>query len=117
MMMARLMSPIKPVILAAGLVTAALSVYAQNGVAAAGDAFAREACNACHVVDEEQRAPRLIVVGPAFRDIANTSGRHHYCSAGLSYDFAPKMPNLILTPEDRADVIAYTLSLRSGSSS
>ena len=58
---------ISPVILVTGLSTAALSAHAQDGDIAAGHAFGREACNACHVVEAEQRAPRLIVIGPAFR--------------------------------------------------
>jgi mono/diheme cytochrome c family protein len=95
----------------------ALSVHAQDGNVAAGHAFAREACNACHVVDEEQRAPRLIVIGPAFRDIANTRGITATALRVFLTTSHPKMPNLILTPEDTADVIAYILSLRSGSSS
>jgi mono/diheme cytochrome c family protein len=106
-----------PVILTAGLATAALSVRAQEGGVAAGHAFAREACNACHVVDAEQRARRLIAIGPAFRDIANTRGITPTALQVFLTTSHPKMPNLILTPEEMADVIAYILSLRSGQSS
>jgi len=114
MVMTRLRSP---VILAAGLATAALSVHAQEGGVAAGHAFAREACNACHVVDAEQRARRLIAIGPAFRDIANTRGITPTALQVFLTTSHPKMPNLILTPEEMADVIAYILSLGSGQSS
>jgi cytochrome c len=103
--------------LAAVLATAALSAQAQDGDIAAGHAFARESCNACHVVEAEQHAPRLIVIGPAFRDIANTRGITATALRVFLTTSHPKMPNLILTPEETADVIAYILSLRERSSS
>jgi mono/diheme cytochrome c family protein len=99
-------------VLAAVLAVAALRAHAQDGDVAAGHAFAREACNACHMVEAEQRAPRLIAIGPAFRDIANTRGITATSLRVFLTTSHPKMPNLILTPEERADVIAYILSLR-----
>jgi mono/diheme cytochrome c family protein len=98
--------------LAAVLAVVALRAHAQDGDAAAGHAFAREACNACHMVEAEQRAPRLIVIGPAFRDIANTRGITATSLRVFLTTSHPKMPNLILTPEESADVTAYILSLR-----
>ena len=74
--------------------------------------FAREACNACHMVDAERRAPRRIVIGPAFRDIANTRGMTATALRVFLTTSHPKMPNLVLTPKETADVIAYILSLR-----
>ena len=38
----------------------AMSARAQDGDVAAGHAFAREACNACHLVEAKQRKPRRI---------------------------------------------------------
>jgi mono/diheme cytochrome c family protein len=52
----------------------AFSAKAQDGDIAAGHAFAREACKACHMVEAEEGSSRMIVIGPAFRDIANTPG-------------------------------------------
>jgi cytochrome c len=89
-----------------------VSAHAQDGDAAAGHAFAREACNACHVVEVEQQEPRRIVIGPAFRDIANTRGMTATALRVFLTTSHPKMPNLILTPEEIADVSAYILSLR-----
>jgi cytochrome c2 len=40
---------------AAIIAMAAVSAHAQDGDAAAGHAFAREACNACHMVEAKQR--------------------------------------------------------------
>ncbi len=96
--------------LAAALVANAVSAKAQD--VAAGHAFAREACNTCHVVEAEPKAPRQIAIGPAFRDIANTSGMTATALQAFLTTSHPKMPNLILTPEEKADVIAYILSLR-----
>ena len=103
--------------LAAILASSASNVQAQDGDVAAGHAFAREACNACHRVDAEHRAPRLIVIGPGFRDIANTRGITATALRAFLATSHPKMPNLILTPQETADVIAYILSLRDRPSS
>jgi mono/diheme cytochrome c family protein len=96
--------------LAAALAATSFNVNAQDGNVAAGHVFAREACKACHLVDPEERSSRIIVIGPAFRDIADgmtaTSLKVFLTSSH------PKMPNLILTPEEIADVTAYILSLR-----
>ena len=97
---------------AAILALSTVSAHAQDGDAAAGHAFALEACNACHVVEAEQQEPRRIVIGPAFRDIANTRGMTTTALRVFLTTWHPKMPNLILTPEEIADVSAYILSLR-----
>ena len=104
-------------IFAVVVLASALPIHAQDAEVAAGHAFAREACNACHVVEAEQQAPRLVVVGPAFRDIANTQGITATALRVFLTTSHPKMPNLILTPEETADVIAYILSLRNRPSS
>src|ERR1700736_3555538 len=59
------------VTLAAALAATPVNANAQD--IAAGHAFAREACYACHVIEPEER-PRRLLIGPAFRDVANTSG-------------------------------------------
>ena len=97
---------------AAILALMAVSAHAQDGDAAAGHAFAREACNACHTVEAKPQKPRLIVIGPAFRDIAHTRGMTATVLRVFLTTSHPKMPNLILTPEEITDVSAYILSLR-----
>ena len=97
---------------AVALTATALPAHAQDGDIAAGHAFARETCNACHVVEADQQAPRRIVIGPAFREIANTQGITATALRVFLTTSHPKMPNLILTSEEMADVIAYILSLR-----
>ena len=91
---------------------AAVGAHAQDGDVGAGHAFAREACNACHMVEAKQKKPRRIVIGPAFRDIANTRGMTTTALRVFLTTSHPKMPNLILTSEEIADVSAYILSLR-----
>ena len=85
---------------------------AQDGDTTAGYAFAREACKACHMVEAEEGPSRMIVIGPAFREIANTPGMTATAIRVFLTSSHPKMPNLILTPEEMADVAAYILSLR-----
>jgi mono/diheme cytochrome c family protein len=100
------------VALATALAATASSAYAQSGNIAAGHTFAREACNSCHIVEPEARSTRSFVIGPAFKDIANTSSTTEMALRVFLTTSHPKMPNLILTPEETADVIAYILSLR-----
>jgi len=76
-----------------------LSAAAQEGDVAAGLAFAREACKLCHIVEPDDRATRSIDIGPAFRDVANTSEMTATALRGFLTTSHPKMPNLILTPE------------------
>ena len=97
---------------AAALVVTSAGVRAQDSDVAAGHAFARNACQPCHAVEAEQRTPRRIVIGPAFRDVANTSGMTATAIRVFLRTSHPKMPNLILTPEETEDVTAYILSLR-----
>jgi mono/diheme cytochrome c family protein len=99
-------------ILGTALTAIALNAHAQDGDVAAGHAFAREACNSCHIVEADPRSPRLISVGPAFRDIANTPGITAIALRAFLASSHPRMPNFVLTPEETADVIAYILSLR-----
>ena len=106
--------PIRRTTLIAALAATTLSAHAQDGDIAAGHSFARAACSACHGVDaEQQRPPRRIVIGRAFRNIANTRNMTATALRRFLMTSHPKMPNPIVTPEQMADVIAYTLSLRS----
>jgi mono/diheme cytochrome c family protein len=100
------------VVLATALATLGFSAYAQDADIAAGHAFAREACNVCHLIEPEESSSRIIVIGPAFRDIARTPGMTAAALGAFLTSSHPKMPNLILTPEEIADVSAYILSLR-----
>ena len=96
----------------AALATTVGSAGAQQGDAAAGLSFASEACRSCHVVDPEEKSPRNLAIAPSFRDIANTPGMTATALQVFLISSHPKMPNLILKPQQMADVIAYIISLR-----
>src|SRR5262245_34054365 len=97
------------------LATIALIAGAQAACAQeAGDArkgliFAEKVCAECHGVKAGQTVP---AAAPTFRAIANTPGM---TAMALTIFFRTPhrdMPNLILSDNDRDDVIAYILSLR-----
>ena len=95
----------------------AASAYAANaqdasGNPEAGRAYTRDVCSPCHAVTAEQASQRTIAVAPDFRTIANTPGMTATALRAFLQTPHPKMPNLILTPEQSADVIAFLLSLR-----
>ena len=96
----------------AALAASAFRAKAQDGDIWAGHAFAREACKACHMVDPEARPPRIFEIGPAFHDIANIRGMTATAIQVFLTSSHPKMPNLILTPAEIANVTAYILSFR-----
>jgi mono/diheme cytochrome c family protein len=100
------------VVFTGALAATAFNAKAQDGDTAADHALAREACRACHMVEAGEGSSRMIVIGPAFRDIANTRGMTATAIRVFLTSSHPKMPNLILTPEEIADVSAYILSLR-----
>jgi cytochrome c551/c552 len=98
--------------LAAALTATAFTANAQDGDVATGRIFARDACKSCHVVEPTNASPRIAVIGPDFQDIANTKGMTATALRVFLTTSHPKMPNLILTPEQLSDVITYILSLR-----
>jgi mono/diheme cytochrome c family protein len=102
----------RAVALAVALAATAFNANAEDSDIATGHAFAREACEVCHMVEAEEGSSRMIVIGPAFRNIANTPGMTATAIRVFLTSSHPKMPNLILTPEEIADVSAYILSLR-----
>jgi mono/diheme cytochrome c family protein len=83
-----------------------------SGNPEAGRAYAREVCSPCHAVAAEQASQRTVAVAPDFQTIANTSGMTATALRAFLQTPHPKMPNLILSPEQSADVIAFLLSLR-----
>jgi cytochrome c len=97
--------------LAAALVVTSAGVRAQESDVAAGHAFARNACQPLSCCRGRAAHAKEVVIGPAFRDVANTSGMTATAIRVFLRTSHPKMPNLILTPEETEDVIAYILSL------
>jgi hypothetical protein len=64
------------------------------------------------MVETEERSPRMFEIGPAFRDVAGIPGMTATALKVLLASSHPKMPNLVLTLEETANVAAYVLSLR-----
>ncbi len=95
----------------------ALSVVASDvqaqgaGDPRAGLAIARQVCSECHAIQKGQvRSPNLR--SPTFVELANTPGM---TAAALTVALMTphwRMPMFILTPEQRANIIAYILSLK-----
>ena len=108
-------TPMMRILMLAGLIDA--SGYTANakeasGNSEAGRVYAHEVCSPCHAVAAEQASQRTIAVAPDFQTIANTPGMTATALRAFLQTPHPKMPNLILTPEQSANVIAFLLSLR-----
>ena len=98
-------------LMAAMVAASAQGVAAQDlpGDPAAGLDYARAICADCHDVEREWD-PLAAFYGPPFVEIAA-----HMTEIGLKVFFRTphqNMPNLILTDEERDNVIAYILSLK-----
>ena len=102
------------VMLAGVLAVSACAANAQDahGNPEAGRQYAREVCSPCQAVTAEQASQRMLAVAPDFQTIANTPGMTATALRAFLQTPHPKMPNLILTPDQSADVIAFLLSLR-----
>ncbi|HUK59899.1 MAG TPA: hypothetical protein VLV50_11775 [Stellaceae bacterium] len=82
------------------------------GNPAHGRAFALEVCTPCHVVARGQRSPARFADAPSFSAIADAKGTTASSLNAFLSTPHPTMPNLILKPDEAADVIGYILSLR-----
>ena len=104
---------VRIVMLVGILVASACAANAQDlsGNPEAGRVYAREVCSPCRAVTAEQASRRLIAIAPDFQAIANTPGMTATALRAFLQTPHPKMPNLILSPEQSADVIAFVLSL------
>jgi|SRR5271165_5154683 len=84
---------------------------AEDGSAEAGRAYAHAVCAQCHAVQEgETYSPDR--KSPSFSKIATTPGMTG--AALFSFLQTPhfQMPDLIIPEKDKADVVAYILSLK-----
>jgi cytochrome c len=114
--MGRAASASAVVVLAAALLTVAgltgAPVRAQAiGDPRAGAAVARAQCAGCHAVERGNRKsvePRA----PAFQVIAEAPGTSPIALNVILNSAHHTMPNIVLRPADRRDVIAYIISLQ-----
>jgi mono/diheme cytochrome c family protein len=78
-----------------------------TGDARQGLIYAQQNCSDCHAIIGGRRAGIA-----TFKEIANTPGMTRTALIVWFQTPHPNMPNLILAPSDRDDIIAYILSLR-----
>jgi mono/diheme cytochrome c family protein len=82
------------------------------GDAEAGHAFARKVCAECHAV-EADAAVSPHPNAPTFTRIAAEPGMTETALSVILRNPHREMPDLILEPEERANVISYILTLKS----
>jgi mono/diheme cytochrome c family protein len=92
---------------------------AQQGNAEAGRALAVEVCAGCHAVlpgegvdPDPDPLPFQELVPLPFEDIANTPGVTEIVLTAWLPTSHPSMPDIVLTDDERKNVIAYILSLK-----
>jgi cytochrome c len=78
----------------------------------AGGKLAREVCAACHIVSDDQLVDPDVGAPTFFEVIDDPSVSELSLRVFLRTSHAT-MPNLILTPQETDDIIAYIVSLRS----
>ena len=99
-------------IVALMLIAPAIAGAAELGNVSSGHAYAKKVCSACHAVEAGDKfSPELLA--PTFDSIAATPGMNERALGvwlrGSDHD---SMPNLILTPENLDNVVAYIMSLQ-----
>jgi mono/diheme cytochrome c family protein len=78
----------------------------------AGETLSRGTCAHCHVVAGDQPLPAGRPKAPGFSAIANMPSTTGVSLAAFLRSPHPSMPNLILSPDELKNVVAYILSLR-----
>jgi mono/diheme cytochrome c family protein len=81
------------------------------GHSGAGLVAARRLCSQCHAVERAQ-APSPEKDAPPFQNIAATPGMTTTALSAALNTSHQTMPNIILEPEEKADIIVYILSLK-----
>lgn len=99
---------VSAVMVVAGAVTSSAQ---ESGSAARGQAYAKRHCGECHGVAAEQQISPIVGIAP-FREIANTPGMTPLALKIWFQSPHPNMPLIVLSPDDRDDVVAYITSLR-----
>jgi mono/diheme cytochrome c family protein len=94
------------------VICAAIQAPAQDyGDAAVGLAYAKKVCATCHTIGKGEGAS-LNLEAPSFEEIARTPGVTTMALSAMLLTSHKKMPNFVIATEDRANVIAYILSLK-----
>lgn len=90
---------------------AAPAIAAEVGNAKNGMSIAREVCARCHLVEKADQSDPLLGI-PSFQEVAYSSSTTELSLRVFLRSPHKNMPNLILTDDELADVIAYIMSLR-----
>jgi mono/diheme cytochrome c family protein len=100
--------------LLAGLVLGAAAAHAQEpGATRRGYVYAEKNCTECHAIErEEWSSPEPSA--PAFQQLANTPGVTWIALTAWLQRSHETMPDFIISPSNREDVIAYILNLKKG---
>lgn len=97
---------------AAALLGSCFAANAQDADIEAGAAYAEQVCAACHaVLANEQYSP--LPQAPTFQSVADTPGMTELALSVWLQSSHPTMPNIILTPDELRNVVAYIRSLKS----
>jgi mono/diheme cytochrome c family protein len=102
-------------ILALAACLAAASAYPalaqEPGNAGSGFNYANQACALCHAIRQGDN-PSANPKAPSFQAIANTPGVTGISLAAALHSVHENMPNFVLRPNERDNIIAYILSLK-----
>lgn len=82
-----------------------------RGDVVAGRALATKTCARCHSLSAAQRRERLYHA-PGFDEIAAKPQTTAISLRAFLQSSHPTMPNLVLTPQERDNVIAFIMSLK-----
>lgn len=88
----------------------------EKGNAADGRRFAQGNCIECHKIGPRSQKVPALVGGPDFSGIANDSETTAFSLNAFLQTPHVNMPNLMLAPRDRRNVIAYIMSLKASRS-
>ena len=96
-----------------GLFTLTMAVFpasGQEGEARAGLTVAQGTCAVCHAIRKGQQSANANA--PAFEKIASVPGMTAIALQASLQTSHRSMPNLILSADERKNVVAYVLSLK-----
>lgn len=92
-------------------VAGSATAWAEPGATQRGLAYAKNNCAECHAVEKENGfSPEPSA--PTFDAIANTPGVSWIALTAWLQTSHETMPDFIIPPHDREDIIAYILSLK-----
>jgi mono/diheme cytochrome c family protein len=103
--------PAKIAVITACLFVAGGAAAQEQGDPQRGQSYAERVCSECHGVTVEDEFSPLLDA-PTFKAVANTPGMTQTALSVWFQSPHPSMPNLVIPPEDLANVIAYILSLK-----